>query len=200
MFKVGITGGIGSGKTTVCKIFEILGIPVFYADDVAKLLMLTNLELIDAIKQNFGENSYLATGEINRKYIANQVFNNAKKLEILNNLVHPHVFKEMNFWSEEQKSPYVLKEAALLFESKSYLQNNINILVSSPLDLRFKRLINRDNTTKEKIQERVDNQLSEDEKKNLAHYIVNNNEQDFLIPQILSLHQIFLQKAKQHNY
>ncbi|MBC7653210.1 MAG: dephospho-CoA kinase, partial [Oligoflexus sp.] len=96
---------------------------------------------------------------------------------------------------DKQKSPYVLKEAALLFESKSYIQNDINILVSSPLDLRFKRIINRDNTTKEKIQERMDNQLSENEKKKLADYIINNNEQIFLIPQVLKLHQIFLEKS-----
>ncbi|OAQ42203.1 dephospho-CoA kinase [Pedobacter psychrophilus] len=200
MFRVGITGGIGSGKTTVCKIFEILGIPVFYADDVAKLIMITNSNLIEAIKENFGKDSYSPKGEINRKYIANQVFNDPKKLEKLNNLVHPQVFKEMDLWSSNQKSPYVLKEAALLFESKSYLQNNANVLITSPFDLRFLRLIKRDNTTKEKIQERMDTQLSETEKQKLANYTVNNNELDFLIPQILNLHQIFLQKSKQYNY
>lgn len=199
MFKVGITGGIGSGKTTVCKIFEILNVPVFYADDVAKVLMITNSKLIREIKKNFGEDSYSPKGEINRKYIANQVFNNQKKLEKLNSLVHPQVFKEMDSWSDKQKSPYVLKEAALLFESKSYLQNDINILISSPIDLRFKRLIKRDNTTIEKIQERMDNQLSEKEKQKLANYMLNNNEEEFLISQVLKLHQIFLQKSKQYD-
>lgn len=196
MFKVGISGGIGSGKTTVCKIFEILNVPVFYADDVAKYLMITNPILIEGIKKNFGEKAYLPKGEIDRKYIANQVFNNPKKLEKLNSLVHPQVFKEMDSWSNKQKSPYVLKEAALLFESKSYIQNDINILVSSPLGLRFKRIINRDNTTKQKIQERMNNQLSDAEKQKLADYIISNNEQYFLIPQILILHQIFLEKSR----
>jgi dephospho-CoA kinase len=196
MFKVGITGGIGTGKTTVCKIFELLNVPIFYADDSAKFLMITNLTLIQGIKQSFGDDAYLPTGELNRKYIAELVFKNPKNIEKLNNLVHPQVFKAFDDWSIKQQSPYVLKEAALLFESKSYKKNDLNVLVSSPLELRISRVIRRDNTTKEKIEERMCNQLAENEKQKLANYMINNNEQDFLIPQVLKLHQIFLEKSK----
>ncbi len=196
MFKVGITGGIGTGKTTVCKIFELLNIPIFYADDSAKLLMITNPTLIKGIKETFGDDAYLPTGALNRRYIADLVFNNSKNIEKLNNLVHPQVFKAFDDWSIKQQSPYVLKEAALLFESKSYKKNDLNVLVSSPIDLRISRLIKRDSTTKEKILERMSNQLAENEKQKLANYMINNNEQDFLIPQVLKLHQIFLEKSK----
>jgi dephospho-CoA kinase len=196
MFKVGITGGIGTGKTTVCKIFELLNVPIFYADDSAKFLMITNLTLIQGIKQSFGDDAYLPTGELNRKYIAELVFKNPKNIEKLNNLVHPQVFKAFDDWSIKQQSPYVLKEAALLFESKSYKKNDLNVLVSSPIDLRISRLIKRDSTTKEKILERMSNQLAENEKQKLANYMINNNEQDFLILQVLKLHQIFLEKSK----
>jgi dephospho-CoA kinase len=196
MFKVGITGGIGTGKTTVCKIFELLNIPIFYADDSAKLLMITNPTLIKGIKETFGDDAYLPTGALNRRYIADLVFNNSKNIEKLNNLVHPQVFKAFDDWSIKQQSPYVLKEAALLFESKSYKKNDLNVLVSSPIDLRISRLIKRDSTTKEKILERMSNQLAENEKQKLANYMINNNEQDFLILQVLKLHQIFLEKSK----
>ena len=196
MFKVGITGGIGTGKTTVCKIFELLNIPIFYADDSAKLLMITNPTLIKGIKETFGDDAYLPTGALNRRYIADLVFNNSKNIEKLNNLVHPQVFKAFDDWIIKQQSPYVLKEAALLFESKSYKKNDLNVLVSSPIDLRISRLIKRDSTTKEKILERMSNQLAENEKQKLANYMINNNEQDFLIPQVLKLHQIFLEKSK----
>jgi dephospho-CoA kinase len=196
MFKVGITGGIGTGKTTVCKIFELLNIPIFYADDSAKLLMITNPTLIKGIKETFGDDAYLPTGALNRRYIADLVFNNSKNIEKLNNLVHPQVFKAFDDWSIKQQSPYVLKEAALLFESKSYKKNDLNVLVSSPIDLRINRLIKRDGTTKEKIQERMNNQLAENEKEKLTNYKINNNEHDFLIPQVLKMHQIFLEKSK----
>jgi dephospho-CoA kinase len=196
MFKVGITGGIGTGKTTVCKIFELLNIPIFYADDSAKLLMITNPTLIKGIKETFGDDAYLPTGALNRRYIADLVFNNSKNIEKLNNLVHPQVFKAFDDWIIKQQSPYVLKEAALLFESKSYKKNDLNVLVSSPIDLRISRLIKRDSTTKEKILERMSNQLAENEKQKLANYMINNNEQDFLILQVLKLHQIFLEKSK----
>ncbi|WP_317193110.1 dephospho-CoA kinase [Pedobacter segetis] len=196
MFKVGITGGIGSGKTTVCKIFELLHIPVFYADDAAKELMISDGSLMEAIRQNFGSKAYLANGNLNRKHIANQVFNSPEKLNILNSLVHPKVFEAMDIWSQKQKSPYVTKEAALLFESRSYLKNNINILVSSPLELRIKRIMLRDRISNEKVQERINNQLSEAKKQELADYIVYNNEVDLLIPQVLKLHRVFLNKAQ----
>jgi dephospho-CoA kinase len=192
MLKVGITGGIGSGKTTVCRIFELLNIPVFYADDEAKKLMVNNLELVDAIKIAFGEDAYYENGELNRKYISDIVFKDKDKLNMLNSLVHPAVFKAMEIWASKQKSKYVLKEAALLFESGSYRDNDYNILVSSDLDLRIERIAKRDLMSKDQIKARINTQFSEEVKEKLADFLIDNNESQFLIPQVLKLHHRFL--------
>lgn len=194
--KIGITGGIGSGKTTVCKVFELLGIPVFYADDEAKTLMVKNKSLVENIKKAFGKEAYLNEQTLNRKHISNQVFNNPTKLAQLNSLVHPAVYKAFDIWSEAQTSTYVLKEAALLFESGSYKQNHKNILVSSPLELRIERIIKRDQTTQEKVLERIAAQLPEEEKAKLADFKITNNEKEFIIPQVLIIHQAILKIVK----
>jgi dephospho-CoA kinase len=193
--KIGITGGIGSGKTTVCKVFELLGIPVFYADDEAKSLMVNDEKLVLEIKLVFGEEAYLDAKTLNRKHMANLVFNNPTKLEQLNGIVHPAVFKAFDIWSQKQTSAYVLKEAALLFESKSHQQNHKNILVSCPLDLRIKRILKRDQTTKEKVLERIAAQFPEDEKEKLADLQIFNNEQEFIIPQVLKIHHLLMKEA-----
>jgi dephospho-CoA kinase len=192
MLKVGITGGIGSGKTTVCKIFELLNIPVFYADDEAKKLMVNNLELVSQIKIAFTKNAYFDNGELNRKYLADIVFKDKSKLNILNSLVHPTVFKAMDIWANKQKSKYVLKEAALLFESGSYRVNDYNILISSDLELRIGRIAERDLITEEQIKSRLEAQFPEKEKEKMANFIIHNNESQFLIPQVLKLHHQFL--------
>jgi dephospho-CoA kinase len=192
MLKVGITGGIGSGKTTVCKIFELLNIPVFYADEEAKKLMNDDLNVVKKIKLLFGDEAYLNDGFLNRKHIAQIVFNDKTKLEALNAIVHPAVFNAMDEWSEKQKAKYVLKEAALLFESKSYLNNDYNILVSCDLGLRIKRISKRDLLSYDEIKARIDAQFSEDEKEKLSNFMIFNNENQFLIPQVLKLHQHFL--------
>jgi dephospho-CoA kinase len=194
-FKVGITGGIGSGKTTVCKVFELLGIPVFYADDEAKSLMINDALLVTEIKAAFGEEAYLDAQTLNRKYISNLVFNNPNELVKLNALVHPAVFRAFDTWFTKQKSPYVLKEAALLFESKSYKKNNKNILVSCPLNLRLQRVIKRDQSTKEKVLERIATQFTEEQKLALTDYNIQNNEEEFIIPQVLKLHDLFMKEA-----
>ena len=154
MLKIGITGGIGSGKSTISKIFEILGVPVFYADDEAKRLMEHDQVLIELIKTEFGDQAFIGNN-LNKKHIAQLVFNNREKLEKLNALVHPAVYRAFEFWVAQQKSPYVLKEAALLFESGSYIQNDYNILVSSPLVLRIARVIKRDEATEEEVLARI---------------------------------------------
>lgn len=193
--KVGITGGIGSGKTTVCKVFELLGIPIFYADDEAKKLMTKDLTLVEEIKTAFGKKAYFDDGTLNRKYISNIVFKDPEELNKLNSFVHPAVFRAMEKWADQQKAPYVLKEAALLFESGSYQQNRFNILVSSPLELRIKRVIQRDQISSEKVLERINNQFSEEKKAQMADFFIQNNEQEFIIPQVLKLHQELLKKA-----
>jgi dephospho-CoA kinase len=195
MLKIGITGGIGSGKTTVCKVFELLDIPVFYADDVAKTLMVKDVILIQQIKATFGDEAYFADQSLNRKFISDTVFNQPNLLKKLNSFVHPAVFRAFDTWCLQQKAPYVLKEAALLFESGSYQQNDYNILVSCPLALRIQRVMLRDKLTQEKVMERIAVQLPEETKQSLANYLIQNNEQEFIITQVLQLHSQLLQKA-----
>lgn len=195
MLKIGITGGIGSGKTTVCQIFSLLGVPVFYADTVAKDLMVTDAVLIAQVKGAFGNKAYFDNGSLNRKHVSNIVFNNKQELEKLNSYVHPAVFRAMDVWASQQKSSYVLKEAALLFESGSYRQNDFNVLVSADEDLRIKRVMERDGVTHDKVEARMRNQLSEQERLNKADFVIDNNGTQLLIPQVLHLHQVFLDKA-----
>ncbi len=199
MLKIGVTGGIGSGKTTVCRIFEVLGIPVFYADNVAKAIMHTDALLRADIIKGFGENSYLKTGELNRKHISSIVFNDEEQLAKLNGMVHPAVFRAFDAWVNDQENvPYVLKEAALLFESDSYKMCDETVLVKSPEAIRIKRIMERDHTTEDQVKLRMNKQLPDEQKEKLADHILINDEQLLLIPQVLSLHKIFLASSHGH--
>jgi len=199
MLKVGITGGIGSGKTTVCRIFEVLGIPVFYADDAAKSIMHSDARLREDIIQGFGKDSYTVNGDLDRKYIAAIVFSNKEQLVKLNALIHPAVFRAFKSWVGEQKDvPYVLKEAALLFESDAYKMCDQSILVKSPEALKFERIMVRDQITLEEVRLRMDRQFSDEKKEKMADHLITNNEQLLLIPQILALHKHFIQMFHDH--
>ncbi|TSD66101.1 dephospho-CoA kinase [Inquilinus sp. KBS0705] len=198
MFKIGITGNIGSGKTTVSKIFEVLGIPVFYADDAAKSVMVTDDELITSIKSTFGAESYFADGSLNRKHIAAIVFNNKAELAKLNAIVHPATFRAFDTWVANVKAdaPYVLKEAALLFESDSYKMCDRTLLVTAPLDVRIKRVTQRDAITTAEAKSRDDRQFTEEKKRGLANDIIINDDSQLVIPQVLKLHQLYLSIAR----
>ncbi|MDB5129915.1 dephospho-CoA kinase [Mucilaginibacter sp.] len=197
MFKVGITGNIGSGKTTVCKIFEILGIPVFYADDEAKKVMIEDDVLIAGIKQAFGKEAYFEDGALNRKHIAGIVFNNKEELLKLNALVHPAVFRAFDKWVINQKNvPYVLKEAALLFESDSYKMCDRSVLVTAPLDIRIQRVTQRDGITADEVKSRNDRQFSEEKKLATANDVIINDDTQLVIPQIMKLHELYLSLAE----
>ena len=199
MLKVGITGGIGSGKTTVCRVFEVLGIPVFYADDAAKSIMHTDARLREDIIRGFGKDSYTINGDLDRKYIAAIVFSNKEQLVKLNALIHPVVFRAFESWVGEQKDvPYVLKEAALLFESDAYKMCDQSILVKSPEALKFERIMVRDQITLEEVRLRMDRQFSDEKKEKMADHLITNNEQLLLIPQILALHKHFIQMFHDH--
>lgn len=194
MLKIGITGGIGSGKTTVCKVFETMGIPVFYADTVAKQIMITDELLIAGVKDAFGEKSYTTGGMLNNSYIAGIVFNDKDELAKLNALIHPAVFRAFDKWVEKVPAtvPYVLKEAALLFESGSYKMCDRNMLVLAPEELRLQRVMGRDGLSVEQVRARMDKQLPDEEKIKLADHLVHNNEADSLIIQVVRLHELFL--------
>jgi dephospho-CoA kinase len=196
MFKVGITGNIGSGKTTVSKIFEVLGIPVFYADEEAKSVMVTDAELIAAIKQTFGTEAYFEDDTLNRKYIAGIVFNNKEELTKLNALVHPAVFRAFDKWVLlQKKAPYVLKEAAILFESGSYRKCDRAIMVTAPLELRIKRVTARDGITADEVKSRNDRQFAEEKKLAMADDVIINDDTQLVIPQVLKLHELYLSLA-----
>lgn len=194
MLKIGITGGIGSGKTTVCMVFEIIGIPVFNADAVAKKIMVTDAILITAVKLAFGKDSYLANGVLNNKHIADIVFNDTKALEKLNSIVHPAVFRAFDTWAKEIPAnvPYVLKEAALLFESGSDQMCDYTILVTAPLTTKLARVMQRDGVTEAQVKARMDKQLTDKQKFKLADYFIENTENSSVIMQVLDLHQQFL--------
>lgn len=196
MLKIGITGGIGTGKSTIARIFEVLGIPVFYADAAAKTVMNEDTELRQGIINTFGAQAYLEDGALNRKFIAHIVFNDNKQLQKLNSLVHPAVFRAFDVWAEAHAdAPYLMKEAALLFESGSYKKFDHTILVKSLETLRIQRVMQRDNVPEEQVKLRIQRQLPDEEKEKLADFILINDEQCLLIPQVIALHCIFLEKA-----
>lgn len=196
--QIGITGGIGAGKSTVCKIFSVLGVPTYDADSRAKAVMTTDGILIEAIKKEFGTLSFKANGELNRDYLAAEVFNDELKLKRLNSLVHPRVGHDYENWLKEQTSAlYVLKEAALLIESGSYKMLDCLILVTAPEEIRINRVLERDkHRSREQIKEIIKNQLDETKKITLADFIINNDGKHSLLAQTLSLHEQLLQKSK----
>jgi dephospho-CoA kinase len=191
MLKIGLTGGIGSGKSTVAHIFEVLGIPVYYADGAAKKIMTENEELKASIIDAFGEEAYV-NGNLNREYIAGRVFNNDKKIELLNSLVHPAAIKDAAEWIKKQKAPYIIKEAALIFESGSNKNLDYVIGVRSPLALRIQRAMDRNKISADEVKARMDKQMDEGLKLQLCDYVIVNDEQEMLIPQVLALHEEFL--------
>jgi dephospho-CoA kinase len=191
---IGITGGIGSGKTTACKIFQELGVPVYYADDRAKELMTTNAVLKNKIVQAFGKKAY-SGNDLDRAYLAQQIFGSKEKLSIINGLVHPAVANDFEEWLEERNDEkYVLKEAAILFENGAYQDVDITVLVIAPQDVRLERVINRDGSSKEDVLKRMNNQWTQERKVKLADHILNNSGTQLLIPQVLELHQNFCDK------
>lgn len=199
MLKIGITGGIGSGKSTVCRLFEKLGIPVYFADDRAKWLMNNQDDLKEKLISNFGSLVYNEEGELDRGYLANIVFNDKAKLEILNGIVHPAVFEDGVKWQEEQEAigvKYTLKEAALLFETGSYLALDKIIVVTAPEDVRIKRVMVRDNITEEEVMARINKQMPQAEKEKMADFIVTNIKWESLNIQVSKIHEELLYLAK----
>jgi len=171
---VGLTGGIGSGKTTVAKLFYKLGVPIYVSDIEAKKIMVANEKVISAIKKLFGDEAYNDNNELNRSYISEKVFKNKSVLNDLNSIVHPAVAEDFLNWYNIQDSAYVIKESAILFESGSYKNCELVITVTAPLEERINRVMSRDNVTKKQVLHRVMNQLSDEDKIDRSNYIVNN--------------------------
>jgi dephospho-CoA kinase len=201
MLKIGITGGIGSGKSTVAKVFEVLGIPVYNADLAAKRLMNEDVVLKEKIKQLFGNDVY-KNEKLDNKYLAQIVFSSEEKLNLLNSIVHPATINDANAWmlmhavSNDQSTPYTIKEAALLFESGAAELLDYVIGVTAPAPQRLQRVMQRDNSSREDVLARMNKQMDEDIKMKLCNFIITNDEQQLLIPQVVALHETILSLAQ----
>ena len=192
--QIGITGGIGSGKSLICRIFQCLGVPVYNADNKARDLMVTDPLLVAQIQKEFGSQAYFPEGTINRKYLANSVFENPAQLEKLNYIVHPRVLTDYANWvgGFPDKS-YVIKEAALIFEADSSHGMNAVVVISAPEDLRTKRVKLRDtHRTEKEIENIIANQMTQEEKVRRADFVIVNDENSLVIPQVLRLHERFV--------
>lgn len=192
MHKIGITGNIGSGKTTVAKVFATLGIPVYDADSRAKALMHESPEIKEGLIALIGPEAYSLDGALNRAFVASIVFPDPAMLAQLNAIVHPAVAKDFDNWVKQQHAPYVLKEAALLYESGSYKSLHKIIVVHCPQELRIERAMQRDGATREAIVSRMEKQMSEEEKIGRADYVLDNSGKVLLLPQVMELHKQLL--------
>lgn len=187
---VGVTGGIGSGKTTVCKIFETLGAKTYYADDRAKWLMENDRELVDSIKKLFGETAF-KEGKLDRQYLARAAFKDDSLLDQLNKLVHPAVGRDVEKWvKENQTSKLLLKEAALLFETGSYKALDKNILVTAPEEVRIQRVVSRDSHREaDDVKDIISKQMKDEEKRPLAEFVIENDGNKSVIEQVMNIYK-----------
>jgi dephospho-CoA kinase len=195
MTKVGVTGGIGSGKTVICAVFKKLGIPVFNADQQAKSLMNTDPKIIKQIKGFFGNSIYGDHG-IKKAALASIIFNNNDALEKINSIVHPEVRESFFHWAGKREShfPYLIEEAAILFESGGYKDMDISILVYATEDLRIKRVMQRDQVDRAWVESRIRHQMADEEKLHLADEVIYNDGSRMVIPQILDIHHKLTRK------
>jgi dephospho-CoA kinase len=189
MLKAGITGGIGSGKSTVARVFALLGVPVYSSDEAARRLLDEDPAIHNGLRMLLGDDAF--TGEKpDRKKIAAKVFGNKEKLEGLNAIVHPAVRKHFSEWIDAHKSyPYILKEAAILFESGTYKELDKIITVAAPEDTRIARVMKRDSSPVEDIRKRIESQMSDEEKIKLSDFVIHNGHNDLVIPQVLKVHE-----------
>jgi len=194
MLKIGLTGGIGSGKSTVARIFEVLSIPVYYADEAARRLMNEHQELKNQIRELFGEAAYI-DGQLNRAYIGGTVFSDAGKLARLNAIVHPKTREDAAAWMRKQNTAYAIKEAALIFEAGLETGLDQVIGVTAPVELRIARVMKRDGVPREKVLERMNRQMDEKEKMKSCDFIIENDERTPLLPQVLKIHDTLMKKS-----
>ncbi len=192
MLKIGVTGGIGSGKSLVCEMFQLLGVPVYNADEQAKKLVNSDRQIIDSLTTKYGQDIY-SKGVIDKKRLAGIIFNNKEELKFVNETIHPRVFAHFDEWLElNHHHKYIIKEAALLFESGSYKDLDKVILVAAPEEIRIKRVVERDKTNEKAVKKIIESQMSENEKQQKSNYIINNDNTVLIIPHILELHNEFI--------
>ncbi|MFZ6051116.1 dephospho-CoA kinase [Halocola ammonii] len=185
---IGVTGGIGSGKTVVCKVFQSLGIPVYNADDRAKALYTESEELKSKVIKHFGGDVY-KDGELQPQVLSKIVFDNQEKLELLNSLVHPAVAQDFKKWIEKQNASFVIREAAILIESGSYRDCDKIITVEAPEDVRISRVIKRNGVTEEDVRKRISRQMTDKERREFADFVIDNSGEKMLIPQVMEIYK-----------
>jgi dephospho-CoA kinase len=189
--KLGVTGGIGSGKTSVCRVFGVLGIPVFSADPEAQIIMNHDESIMSGINNIAGKNLY-SEGRLNREELASLIFNDPEMLGRVNSLVHPIVFQHFKSWAENQTTPYVIMEAAILFESgASNLVDRVATVIA-PVEERISRVIRRNKLSRQQVEERIRNQMDDDLRIKMSDYIINNSENEMIIPAIIGIHEDIL--------
>jgi len=190
--RIGITGGIGCGKTTVCRVFETLGIPVFESDKEAQFVIGSDPIIRNKLIEITGADLF-PTGDLDRKLLANLIFNDKKLLEKVNQLIHPVVLNNFNKWSENQNAPYTILESAILFESGAWKNVDISITVTAPLEERIRRVSVRSNLDESEIAERIKNQMDDGERVLKSDFVIRNGEGDMIIPSILKIHDTIIQ-------
>ena len=195
MLKVGITGGIGSGKSTVARMFEVLGVPVFYADVEARKMMEEDAEVRSAIAGIFGPEAY-AEGHLNRKYLSSRMFSDRQQVERLNAIVHPAILRKADEWMNSRNEPYALKEAALIFESGGQRYLDAVIGVYAPESLRIARAMKRDGTDRDTVLARMHHQIEESVKMRLCDFVIRNNDLELVIPQVVAIHEQLTARAQ----
>lgn len=195
MLKVGLTGGIGSGKTMIAKVFAALGIPIYYADDAARRIQQEDLKVKEQIIQLLGEEAY-HDGILNKVYVSSIVFSDKAKLDQLNAIIHPATIRDAENWLSAQTTPYAIKEAALIFESGSQRDLDFIIGVTAPIALRIQRTMARDGVTEEQVRQRIEKQINDRIKMRLCDAVITNDEKQLIIPQVLELHQKLLWLSK----
>ena len=193
---VGLTGGIGAGKTLISKIFELFDVPVYRSDDRAKYVMTHHSELKAQLTLLLGQEAYDSKGNLNRAFIATQAFKNPQLLQKMNALVHPLVKEDSLNWSKMQDSPYQLKESAILIESEAYKSVDFIICVTAPIDIRVARVMMRDSVKEEKVIERIQNQLTDEQRLKFAHFQIKNDGEQALFPQVELVHHELLRLSK----
>jgi dephospho-CoA kinase len=199
MLKIGITGGIGSGKTTICRLFETLRVPIYYSDDAAKWLLQHNPEVRAQVSNLFGSTAYLPDGTLDRQALASVAFQNPEKMSLLESIVHPAVWQHSQQWLSQQapNTPYIIKESALLFESGAYTQLDKIITVTAPIDLRIARVMQRDQKSEADIRQRIARQMPDEDKINRSDFVIYNDGTQALIPQVLHIHQTLIEYTQQ---
>tara|TARA_R100001369_G_scaffold92576_2_gene138519 strand:+ start:748 stop:1335 length:588 start_codon:yes stop_codon:yes gene_type:complete len=195
MKTVGLTGGIGSGKTTIATMFNELGIPIYIADIEAKKLTNSSEEIKAELLKILGDKAYNEDG-LNRKYVADQIFNDAELLKKVNKVIHLQVAKHFKNWAKQQSEAYCIKEAAILFENGGYKECDYTILVTAPKETRIDRILKRDDTTEAEIKSRMDNQWADEKKIELADFVIENTDIDATKEQVIKVHEYLINTAK----